>query len=250
MPIDYDRYLEVCRNATDDDELFKGFKSNPNYTWVLEHVNYQHGLEYLEVIKSEFPNFRDYIEKFATNDDIGNPMRFWFKELGLNLSPTTLRYIKVLNDLRVIFNNLDDLNIVEIGGGYGGQCKIINDFYEPKSYTLVDLPSVLSLSKKYLQRHGIENIVLRGVTEESDIRYDLCISNYAFTELDRKFQEFYRENIIKKSDRGYITCNFVTESCLDGRFSKEEILSLRDNYKTFEERPLTAPNNFIYTWNL
>jgi putative sugar O-methyltransferase len=242
--INYNAYLKVCQQATQDEEVFNNFKRHPDYVPILEHVTYEQGVDYLAEINREFPYLLQHIERFSTNDNIGNPNIYRYEEL--NISPTTLRYIKVLADLMNIFGRLDNINIIEIGGGYGGQCKIIHDICKPKIYTLVDMPEVLSLSKKYLEKHNIKNIVYRNVNDPSETHYDLCISNYAFTEIGRAFQNFYASKIIKNSDMGYITCNFITPENL----KSEEILALKTNYIVYEERPLTAKGNFIYTWKL
>jgi hypothetical protein len=243
----YNRYLKVCKDASENEEVFKTFKSHPDYNVILEHVSHADGLKYLVEIGTEFPYLLNYMKKFATNDDIGNPRIYPCKELGMSISPTTLRYIKVLADLMNLFGRLDGMDIVEVGGGYGGQCKIINDMTEFSSYTLVDLPEVLILNNKYLERHGIKNVILRDVEDTSEIHYDLFISNYSFTEIEHKYQDLYAEKIIKNSDRGYITCNFLGQRG-DGGMSKDEVFALKPNGQFIPEKPLTAPNNLIYIW--
>jgi hypothetical protein len=245
--IDYSNYLKVCKEAAQDDEVFKNFKRNPDYVPILEHVNYEQGLEYIKEIKRIVPNYfiKPFISEFIKNDKIGNPNIFYFNEIHTDISPTTLRYIKVLSDLISIFGNLDHLNIIEIGGGYGGQCRIIHDIVIPKSYTIVDLPVVLSLTGKYLKDCQYDDdIILRDPDDPSEIYYDLCISNYAFTEIDRQYQAFYADKIIKNSDKGYITCNFIAND----NFTKDEIFALKSNHTIYEEKPLTGDGNLIYTW--
>ncbi|HUX57070.1 MAG TPA: putative sugar O-methyltransferase [Bacteroidales bacterium] len=240
--IDYNAYLNVCRKAVVNEDVFKNFKRHQDYTPILEHVSFLQGLEYLTEIGRDFPYLLRYINKFATNDHVGNPRTYHTKEIEIEISPTTLRYIKVLADLMNIFGRLDTMKIVEIGVGYGGQCKIINDIVEWQSYTLVDLPDVLVLAEKYLHAFGITNI-----KTTLDEQYDLCISNYAFTEIDRSYQNIYAEKIIKKSLRGYITCNFLGQRS-DGAMSKDEIHALNPGGKFIPEKPLTGENNVIYTW--
>ena len=65
---------------------------------------------------------------------------------GIAVSPTTLRYLKVANDLETLFSSLDGLRICEIGVGYGGQCRVLDAMFAVKSYTLVDLRPVLELA--------------------------------------------------------------------------------------------------------
>ena len=244
----YANYLKVCQDAVDDDLMFKKFKHHTDYTLVLEHVSPSDGINYISEIRKTYPSLLNHINKFATNDNIGNPNVYPFKELGLNMSPTTLRYIKVLADLMNLFGRLDDINIVEIGVGYGGQCKIIEDIAEPKSYTLIDRHEALLLSEKYLKHHKAKKIILREADDSSKIHYDLCISNYAFAEIPRAYQNFYAENIIKNSDMGYMTCNIFGYGDPNEPMTKEDIMSLRQNYNILPEVPLTAVNNIVYTW--
>jgi hypothetical protein len=198
----FDRYENFCKSVSVDNEAFKTFKSNPDLVYMLEHVTYEQGLGYLAEIKRLHPKLLNHIECFATNDSLGSPKVFWYGEINMNMSPTTLRYIKVLADLMTYFGDLSGLDIVEIGVGYGGQCKIINDYFVPKSYTLIDLPSVLDLTEKYLECHGIQNMSFKW---HSNASYDLCISNYAFTEISRQNQDIYVKNVINNSAKGYIT---------------------------------------------
>jgi hypothetical protein len=247
MNVDYSKYIEVCKGAVRDDAgQFDTFKRHPHYKTVLEHVTYQQGLEYLDIIREKCPELLKFTKAFTENDVIGNPRIFYYKSIRETFSPTTLRYIKVVADLIELFYNLDGMDIIEIGGGYGGQCKIIHDISSPSSYTIVDLPEAMALSKKYLNRFDINNVTF-GINN-LEKHYDLCISNYAFTEIDRKYQIMYAENIIKKSDKGYITCNFLGQRTKEESLSKDEILALRENYKVFPEMPMTAVNNLIYTW--
>lgn len=234
----YNKYKSICELAARDAEVFKNFKRHPDYKRVLEHVSYNQGLEYLNIIKKT--ELIDYMIQFAKNDIIGNPEVFYYKDIDMSISPTTLRYIKVLADLIEIFGSLDNKHIIEIGGGYGGQCKIIHELFNPESYTIVDLPEALELDKIYLQE-----IDVKYKTSDFDEHYDLCISNYAFTEIDKNYQEIYLRDIIKKSDNGYITSNIFPGN---NTMSRDEVLSMRENYQILPETPLTAPQNFIYMW--
>ena len=242
----YSRYLQVCRDVAMEDAVFESFRRHPDYTEVLEHVSYGQGLEYLDVIRDGTDSLFYYINKFATSDKVGGARTYWYAELKRNLSPTTLRYIKVLYDIINNFDSLDGKDIIEIGCGYGGQCKIIHDYFSPKSYTIVDLPEVLFLAEKFLSKFGIKPI-LRTPQEITNTDYDFFISNYAFTEINREYQDFYTEHIIRRSKSGYITCNFMGDNEHGTRMSKNEVLSLHNGI-VMEERPLTAKTNFIYLW--
>ena len=51
----YVRYEKIVQNYLLADNFENtNFKSNPNYTYMLEHVNYAQGKDYLHLIKTEF----------------------------------------------------------------------------------------------------------------------------------------------------------------------------------------------------
>ena len=131
---DENNFKNICKSACDDDNIFNNFESNHLFTQILEHTTYEQGLGYINEIENLTKINTSLIEKFKTNDDQGNPKLYSYKEPYGNISPSTLRYIKVLNDLITLFGNLDGMSIVEIGVGYGGQSKIIQDHFNIKEY--------------------------------------------------------------------------------------------------------------------
>jgi len=242
---DTNPYKNIVDVITRSDELFKDFKRNSVYQEILEHVNMETGMRYLDVIKIKYPSILEHVNKFKTNDKIGNAVTYQYGDI--NISPTTLRYMKVLGELVEMFGSLNDMNIIEIGAGYGGQCKIIHDIFTPKLYTIVDLPQVLKLDEKYLSYFNIENLSLK--TWENDFNnYDLVISNYAFTECTRDTQNIYFDKILKNSKNGYLTCNIISNVFNVDSYSREEIIKMIDRSYIINEDPLTHPNNFILIW--
>ena len=78
--------------------------------------------------------------------------------------------------------------------------------------------------------------------------FDLVISNYAFSELNRNVQKLYLENVLQKTSRGYITWNNLSFKKLGG-YSLAELLDLLPGSRYRDENPLTAIGNVIITWN-
>lgn len=241
----YLRYTAICQKALTNDNLFSTFRRNKYYTPVVEHCGDGLGKQYFEEIKKDNPELLKYFDKFITSEQIGNPIVYDYD--GYMMSPTTLRYIKVLSDLIIIFGTLNNLDIVEIGSGYGGQCKIIYDIFKPKSYTIIDLLHPSLLAKKYLSHYGI-NPIVRKLDDESITKYDLCISNYAFSEIDRCFQDFYVDKIIANSKNGYMICNFMDTAKAAGRYDFDGIKNLKVNGKMMDEVPASCTDNIIYVW--
>jgi putative sugar O-methyltransferase len=237
-------YPSIVSEAILNDNVFNIFKSHPSYTPILEHVSYEDGLSYLSIIENEYNFLLNNFEKYKTNDIIGTPKKHEYK-YG-KMSPTTLRYIKVMGDLVNYFGNLDGLDVVEIGCGYGGQCKIILDTYNVKSYTLIDLPNVLELTKKYLLSLNIDisNIFFKDISQLTDNEnYDLFISNYAYTECIDEIREIYANKILYKSKMGYVTANMLPLEILD----KEIINKIEKSFK-IKEIPYTGDGNIIIIW--
>src|ERR1035437_752472 len=121
-----DIYKKFCKLAATDESIFKVFKSHPEYVPMLEHLDEKQGLEYLMVIKEKYSQLFDKLNQFRGNDAVGSPNRYEYGETGL-ISPTTLRYVKMLGDMIEMYETFENETIIELGGGYGGQCKIISD---------------------------------------------------------------------------------------------------------------------------
>lgn len=245
MNINYDGYLRDCELAVKYPQVFDRFRSRKYYSGIVETMSDRKwGIAFTDILKSEYPDLWKNIHTYISGDKIGGPNLTTYK--GVTASPVTLRYVKVLGDLLTCFDSLDDLNIVEIGGGYGGQCKIIQDHCKVKSYTLIDLEAPLRLADRWLSTNLVTNYTLQTPEDLPDIEYDLVISNYAFTEFTDEYQHLYADKILKKCKRGFIICNFM-----DGMEKGVPIMNNllnRKKHHVFSEIPATGDGNFVYTW--
>jgi hypothetical protein len=240
-------YPNFCLKASNNMAVFASFRQNPVYRQILEHVSPEHAKEYLSEI-NKYPDLLKNIDLFKQNDLWGAPRLHTYDKIG-KISSTTLRYIKVLNDLRINFGDLNNSKICEIGVGYGGQCRIINSLYKPKKYCLVDIKPALLLTQRYLDNFVLNSsIEYKTMNELEPAKYDLVISNYAFTELPRVVQDVYLKRIILHSANGYITYN---ENTMDNfnSYKKEDLLKIIPNSRIIDEVPLTAKGNCIIVWN-
>ena len=245
----YVPYLQVCKDAIEQSSVWDSFRHNATFTGIVGGIPYEVGADCEDKILKAFGDNPALLDKFAEGDSIGQPPVYLYKKLGRYMSPATMRYINVLIDLlkcsHIEFNKI---NIVEIGGGYGGQCKVIHDFIKPKSYTLIDFPEVLTLSKKYLEHFGIDAIYRnfdKGLSKK--IIYGFCISNYAYSEMEVAQQTFYDDAILNNSKRGYMLCNFISKRYMTTRFRRMTRHKTKQ-YKVLPEIPSTAPGNFLFIW--
>jgi hypothetical protein len=242
------RYPRFCARAAQDEAVFADFRRSSDYRGVLEHVTREQGEAYLAELRKDRKVF-GALEAFRANDEVGSPALETFEEIGA-FSPSTLRYGKVVADLHGLFGSLEGLDVCEIGIGYGGQCRLIDAFSPPKSYTLVDIKPALQLAQRYLDHFPLATTVrYLTMNELPQSRFDLVISNYAFTELPRTIQEVYLKKAILKSARGYITYNQITPEDFRS-LKRDEIVGLLKGAKVLPERPETYPNNCIIVWGV
>ena len=243
---DNQTYPQVCIQASNDYRLFNNFRRNPIYNQILEHVSEKQGSKYLQVISND-SDILAAINKFKLNDNYGNPRMYKYPNIGM-ISPTTLRYIKILADIKRQFQTLDNLNICEIGIGYGGQCRIVNAYYKPATYCLCDIQPALALAQRFLDNYLLNSVLIYKTMNELDQRdYDFVLSNYAFTELPRTIQEVYLNKVILRSKRGYITYNEITPKEFNS-YKLDELIAMIPGSKILKEEPLTHPKNCIIVW--
>jgi hypothetical protein len=242
----YYQYCQVCQNAIENDIVFKNFKNIPEYIRVLEHVDFDLGNKYIEIIKKQnsFLLSKELIEKYKENDLVGNPIKYDF-EYG-KMSATIFRYVKVLSDLILYFGDLSNKKIIEIGPGNCGQVNIISKLYSYLKYDVIDLPVVMELQKKCINVMQTPNIGFKKIEDlDTNEQYDMVISNYAFSECDFEYKEKYLNNIILNSKQGYLTMNCETIA----EYKSYLLNRLKDkNPQILNEEPLSYNNNYIIIW--
>jgi hypothetical protein len=214
---DTSQYRTACAAAANDPELFRVFRRTREISGIIEPYIAPDSPD-----RRFAPSMREVLERFMAepdllvrypsfilNDMIGDPPLEPVDGLP-DTSIYTLRYIKIAYDLRRLFGSLDELHIVEIGGGYGGQCAILSRLFKWASYTIIDLPEVHQLQQAYLAALRVENVIFR--TQEQigvDERFDFFISNYAYSELSAELRGLYLDRVIAKSDRGFMLWNYL-----------------------------------------
>ena len=241
-------YLNVCKNAAENEDSFCVLKSDRAYTNILEHCSHDQGRDHLDVIKDQTPQLLDVLDRFSINDKHGSPdtCNFDFGEF----SPTTIQYVKVLSDLIAHFSleALDGLRVLEIGVGYGGQYTVLSEYINFDSYTFVDLPEVIDLTKTYLGKLDKKNKKTKFIKHSDSVinqleDYDLVISNFAFSELNKDLQTKYIDKF-KQIQKGYLHCNQMAG------FSKHELCGLIDRNKRYiRDIPTEHPDNYIIIWD-
>jgi len=261
----YKDYINSVSNMNINNIQNSNFKYNNNYSVVLEHVNYDKGIQYLKLIQSEFEYipFQYIVEFISINDKYGSPMTYSFdyiynQKIKLNIvsSPTTLRYIYHALTILDNYKKLEKtLPIVEIGCGYGGLFLAICYFSKKLGihiphYNMIDYPEICNLIDCYIKCNNVDIIpysLYSCHTYGDDIKDNqlYLISNYCFTEIDEVDRNKYIDILFKKVEHGFIIWQTVYN------LNIQNVNIINKNIQSVEfERPQTAPektpNYFVY----
>ena len=247
-------YKHTCVKAYKDDKFFEIFRSYPAYSDCVELTSNNLGKDLAKYIIDNYLFLYPKISAFQKNDKYGSPILHPYPYFGW-ISPTTLRYIAIAGDIITMFTLPNESSIIEIGGGFGGQCFTLSQVVNFNSYSIIDLPEVIPLIGKNLSLQGVKNSQLYSSGDiPTDKKYDLLISNYSFSECNREMQLEYFEKVIKHCKRGYIIFNQITEyfdvnSLTLGEFTS---LLLENNIEPTisSEKVPTHPNNVLITWDV
>lgn len=243
-------YVDQIKEMLNSREKFERFRRNYDYREILEHVDFKLGKKYLEQIILELPeNWSETIALNKRNDLFGSPYVFNYSNIGL-ISPTTLRYIWTAIDIHKTLIIEPQDSIVEVGIGYGGQSAVIERMYGIEQITVFDLPEVQDLARLYLSEIGSTMEHVDG-TKDSEKNWDLLISNYAFSELPKKVQIWYLDNVLTKSRKGYMIMNSGRTNKSgrsEGKLSFEEIKEYIPNLEVKDENPKSGPDNYVVFW--
>ena len=244
-------YVDSLRKITSEPDLRK-FRRNFDYREILEHVDYKTGKSYIERINQLGYSINELIEYGLPNDLCGHPRSYQYGKLP-KVSPTTLRYLSVACELRSKFGSLDDMNILEIGAGYGGQMSIISRMFNIGSYSIYDLPEAQSLISKYARNMNLPNVVkMLDINNIENSSYDLVVSNYAYSELPRGVQTEYAQKILTNSTRGYMIMNSGLKNATprsDGKINCKELEKMVSGISIVKEIPITGVDNYVVIWN-
>jgi putative sugar O-methyltransferase len=205
----------------------------------------------LDRIEELEPGASSNLLGFKSNDKIGNPAKHKYGVLG-EISPTTLRYVAVAYEIKKIFGSLDGFDIAEIGIGYGGQIRVLDEMFKINNFYGFDLPSVQSLALQYLVNFDLKTrIHMPKEINSGQFKYDLAISNYAFSELPRELQTEYLNGVLTRSRNGYIIMNSGRTNLTgrsDGKYSLHDLLASLPTSQICEVVPSTNRDNYVIYW--
>ena len=243
----YNKYTNYIKTQLNLNPEEWDFKRNIDYCTILEHCNVSQAEQYFNIIIKKFKTF--YESNFDTlrnicelNDKYGKTQKYNLKNF-MTCSPSNLRYLLhsllFLEDMKKY--KLNNIDIIEIGGGYGGLCFFIHNIaplYEINinSYSIFDLLEPSLLQKKYLNLLNVPDVNCCQLDNFDNIKNDsILISNYAFSEISKELQIKYIDKIINPYTKfGFLTWNSIPVY----NFVKNSVIEKEEEY------PQTGGNNY------
>lgn len=215
------------------DEQLTDWKQMIDVVTMLEHLHEDLGKKYLKMLENEKIDVKTIA---SYNDKYGVPRLFKFND-NLECSPSTLRYISHANDICKLIKSkgLSSVNIIEIGGGYGGLCLILNVMSKSMNisinkYYIYDLPYVQKLQRYYLGNfdflNNIEwmdnNTFGEGLKCENEGLKNILVSNYCLSEIDVEIRKKYLKNLLPDIDGAYMIWNSESKEGLPFIINEED----------------------------
>lgn len=222
-------------------------KDKTNRICAIFGVDVPLGQLYCKQIAKEYPEYcvafgqetyQDLMKKFIA---LGNQETFFSQELQTTMTANMARYIYhalLINDYILKKFGTMRINILEIGGGYGGLCFWMRVFCSSiETYTILDLPAPCKLQQYCCEYLGIHCSSISKIDHIPNKTVPLfVISNYGYSELNIHYQSLYKETVLKDADAGFMVWNNWT-----GIFPFTDLPLHIEN-----ERPNYCPNKFIY----
>lgn len=211
-------YVDFCAHAASNEAAFKSFRSKIPIRPRPTSDTRDSGRYYLANILQSTLDYKNFFDRAQSNDNAGSPIAWGYPPHG-RFAPDTLRYLKYLADCEVLFGSLDSKTVAEIGGGYGGLCKLFLDRFHIQRYYFIELPEVIALAKRYLTTLLGANTIKQKVvfvdarnpielsTHLKTTFFDLTVSTAAFSECESKMQKLYVDYVLNKSTHGYLILN-------------------------------------------
>jgi len=203
------------------DNRMTNWKIHPDVTYILEHEWESAASQYIDFLRSFLTD--ELIQVMARKNDLygGASVKTINKIIS---SPSSIRYITHAYDVidHIRSKNLNDITIIEVGGGYGGLALTMFQMAEIfniriKKYIIYDLPGVSKLQQYYLSLHGMNTRVewrssaLCG-SDCDAADTNVLVSCYCMSEIPDSYRIQYLNNLLPKIKAAYFRWNWGSKA--------------------------------------
>lgn len=261
--VDYQPFADVCWKAAGDETAFQEFRQDPAVIDMLDHVPPETGRQLVEMTSAFHVDIP--WEIIAQQDRVGHPATVITCEPPgddpVTVSPTTARYVvfalQAGRHLRASVKTSDPLHVIEIGGGFGGQCAMMHRILplfdlQITSYTILDLEARNALQRRYIQTQlrpeDLEHVSCRSLAQDGNLRDTLrpgsfLFSAYAYSEISQTSQAAYNAVLSGLIDHGFVLWNskFPPHGAFYRMIDRQP-----QEVQVIHEQPQTGPFNFLY----
>jgi hypothetical protein len=244
----YKQWSDYCKCIVQTNSLYN-FKNHPDILYMTEHSNLytfaNDWITYITFIMNKYNIQNEFIEKtIKLNEIYGNSVKDC-TFLNIKCSANTIKYIYMAMLLldNLLLKNINNIDFVEIGGGYGGFAVITYTVLKHMNiklnkYILIDLSDVIDLQKLYITNIINDNIfefVNFNDIDNIKINNGFVFSSYCLSEMPVECRQKYYNTVFNNIKNGIFFWNTLV------------IDINKDIYKLemYEEYPRTGPNNNI-----
>jgi hypothetical protein len=205
----YNSFQELCRVALTDETVENNFRRHEITLNMLEFLDPNIIDHYYGILEPLQGKYSIPGEVLSSLDTWGNPIIINSKKI--KLAPASYRYWMYAMLIATHGLTNSSSNILEIGAGFGGQAFTISKMRDLghlayASYTIVDLPGVVDLQRKFLEKSFVKNFKTIEATEFRNEKYDLVIANYSFAEFPQNIRDFYTP-VLERAEHAVVAWN-------------------------------------------
>jgi len=110
-------------------------------------------------------------------------------------------------ELKILLNHFKDLrnvNVLEVGAGFGNFCRVFCKKIKVSSYTILDTSIMLKFAKTFLSHHRVNCVNYVGIDKFKtlfDMKFNLFISITCMSETPKDYRTSLLNNIFPNCDR-------------------------------------------------
>ncbi|MFZ2187706.1 MAG: hypothetical protein WAV46_03740 [Candidatus Moraniibacteriota bacterium] len=236
-------WVQACIDAAKNNDYYRTFRSSVAFQRVIEGTPIVGGIWNLKRLLRR-DKFLRALPLIQLSDTVGLPLNmidFIAPSSGeknvpttYSLSPTTIRYANNALNCSALFGDTifnGEVEVCEIGSGYGGECKAFNDFAVTLSgsrlgekWHIYDLPSSRGIIERFLSHFHYSASFDELNSSSKNSNDTLVISNGAFSEMTGSLLDAYFDSVIATAKFGYFITNFEIHSAPHGGWTTAEFI--------------------------
>ncbi len=200
-------FSQDCIAAATNDDAFEYFRRLPGIKQAVERPVDRGKIAWLAASYNDW--LLSQYNTVRVLDVFGKPdtcRMFGKTGRGTIVSPAAAAYaedLAILDECFSLNGNSEIIDIIEIGGGFGGMAALMAMMTTFDSYVIYDAPEPRMLQTRYLKAMEVaEHISHATVLEPTSS--DLLISVAALSELDSEAHDAYGKALLAHADRGYL----------------------------------------------